>query len=167
MECVIATPVIPVIETETKKHPKELYSIGFSSMWDMFSFYGMKALLIAYIVTQLKLGQPMGYAILGTYAALVFGFNFFSGVVADKYIGTRKSVIWGNYLQIAGHLTLAIPLQQPFFLGLALVATGAGFRSSASSTLVGSLYANENARKKDDGYSLYYMLFHIGAALGG
>jgi proton-dependent oligopeptide transporter, POT family len=96
-----------------------------------------------------------------------FGFNFFGGVVADKYIGTRKSVIWGNYLQIAGHLVLAIPLSQPFFLGLALVATGSGFRSSASSTLVGSLYSNSNASKKDDGYSLYYMLFNIGAALGG
>jgi proton-dependent oligopeptide transporter, POT family len=70
MEPLIAVPVIPIAETHTKKHPKELYSIGFSSMWDSFSFYGMKALLIAYIVSQLKLGQPMGYAVLGTYAAL-------------------------------------------------------------------------------------------------
>ena len=157
----------PTFETEDKKHPKQLYTIAFSTMWDLFSFYGMKALLIAYIVTQLKLGQPMGYAVLAAYAALVWGFNFFGGVVSDKYLGARKSIIWGNYLQIAGHLTLAIPLQQPFFAGLALVATGSGFRASTSSSLVGSFYSNTDTRKKDDGYSLYYMLMNIGAALGG
>lgn len=164
MQAVVA---IPNIKLDSEKHPKELYSIAFSSMWDSFSFYGMKALLIAYIVTQLKLGQPMGYAILGTYAALVFGFNFVGGIVADHFLGTRKSVIWGNYLQIAGHLTLALPFAQPFFAGLALVATGAGFRSSTSSSLVGSFYGNRTVRKKDDGYALYYMMFNIGAALGG
>lgn len=158
---------ITIIEPESKKHPRQLYTIAFSTMWDLFSFYGMKALLIAYILTQLKLGQPMGYAVLAAYAALVWGFNFFGGVVSDRYLGARKSIIWGNYLQIAGHLTLAIPLQQPFFAGLALVATGAGFRASTCSSLVGSLYRNDNARRKDDGYSLYYMLFNIGAALGG
>lgn len=167
MEETLALTDTRAIDRENKKHPRQLYSIAFSGMWDMFSFYGMKALLIAYIVTQLKLGQPMGYAVLATYAALVWGFNFFGGVVSDKYLGARKCVIWGNYLQIAGHLTLAIPLQQPFFAGLALVATGAGFRASTSSSLVGSFYSNNNTRKKDDGYSIYYMLFNIGAALGG
>ncbi len=160
------TGIIPA-EQENKKHPRQLYNIAFSTMWDMFSFYGMKALLIAYIVTQLKLGQPMGYAVLAAYAALVWGFNFFGGVVSDKFLGARKSVIWGNYLQIAGHLTLAIPLQQPFFAGLALVATGSGFRASTASSLVGSFYSKSNLRKKDDAYSLYYMLANVGAALGG
>lgn len=167
MEPTESLAINPSIEQENKKHPRQLYNIAFSSMWDMFSFYGMKALLIAYIVTQLKLGQPMGYAILATYAALVFGFNFFGGIVSDRFLGARKSVIWGNYMQIAGHLTLAIPLQQPFFAGLALVATGAGFRAGASSSLVGSFYSNSSTRKKDDAYSIYYMLFNVGAALGG
>lgn len=167
MEDAIALTDSPAIGQENKKHPRQLYTIAFSTMWDLFSFYGMKALLIAYIVTQLKLGQPMGYAVLAAYAALVWGFNFFGGVVSDKYLGARKSIIWGNYLQIAGHLTLAIPLQQPFFAGLALVATGSGFRASTSSSLVGSFYSNTNTRKKDDGYSIYYMFVNIGAALGG
>src|SRR6476659_2623423 len=161
MEPVIATPVLPIVETETNKHPKELYSIGFSSMWDMFSFYGMKALLIAYIVTQLKLGQPMGYAILGTYAALVFGFNFLGGIVADRFLGTRKAIIWGGYLQITGHLILAIPSDLPFFAGLALVATGAGFRNGPSGSFVGTFYSNDRSRKKDSGYSIYYMVFNM------
>jgi len=158
---------LPVVNKESEKHPKEMYAVAFTAMWDTFSFYGMKALLIAYIVTQLRLGQPMGYAILGTYSALVFGFSFVGGIVADKFLGTRKSIIWGNYLQIAGHLTLALPLQAPFFAGLALIATGAGFRGSSSGSLVGSFYSNHSAGKKDDAYAIYYMIFNIGAALGG
>ncbi|HYK46839.1 MAG TPA: oligopeptide:H+ symporter, partial [Parafilimonas sp.] len=157
----------PILKEETDKHPKEMYRVAFTTMWDMFSFYGMKALLIAYIVTQLRLGQPMGYAILGTYAALVFGFNFFGGMVADKFLGTRKAIIWGGYLQITGHLILAIPSDLPFFAGLALVATGAGFRNGPSGSFVGSFYSNDKSRKKDSGYALYYMIFNMGAALGG
>src|SRR6478752_4221300 len=135
---------LPVASINADKHPKEMYRVAFTTMWDMFSFYGMKALLIAYIVTQLRLGQPMGYAILGTYAALVFGFNFFGGMVADNFLGTRKAIIWGGYLQITGHLILAIPSNVPFFVGLALVATGAGFRNGTSGSFVGSFYNNNN-----------------------
>ena len=159
--------VTPIFKEETDQHPKEMYRVAFTTMWDMFSFYGMKALLIAYIVTQLRLGQPMGYAILGTYAALVFGFNFFGGMVADKFLGTRKAIIWGGYLQITGHLILAIPFDLPFFAGLALVATGAGFRTGPSGSFVGTFYSNDRSRKKDSGYSIYYMVFNMGAALGG
>lgn len=158
---------VPILKLETDKHPKEMYRVAFTTMWDMFSFYGMKALLIAYIVTQLRLGQPMGYAVLGTYAALVFGFNFFGGIVADKLLGTRKAIIWGGYLQITGHLILAIPSHLTFFAGLAFVATGAGFRNGPSGSFVGSFYSNDKSRKKDNGYAIYYMVFNLGAALGG
>lgn len=162
-----STTLVPVFKLEKDKHPKEMYRVAFTSMWDMFSFYGMKALLIAYIVTQLRLGQPMGYAILGTYAALFWGFNFFGGIVSDKFLGTRKAIIWGGYLQIIGHLILAIPSDLPFFVGLALVATGAGFRNGPSASFVGSFYSNDNLRKKDNGFAIYYMVFNVGAALGG
>lgn len=159
--------IAPALKEKKEKHPKEIYRVAFTSMWDMFSFYGMKALLIAYIVTQLKLGQPMGYAILGTYAALVFGFNFLGGIAADKFLGTRKAIIWGGYVQIAGHLILAIPSDLPFFAGLALVATGSGFRTGPSASFVGSFYSNNQSMKKDNGYAIYYMVFNMGAALGG
>ena len=159
--------IAPVLNEKTEKHPKEMYRVAFTTMWDMFSYYGMKALLIAYIVTQLRLGQPMGYAILGTYAALVFGFNFLGGMVADKFLGTRKAIIWGGYLQITGHLILAIPSDLPFFAGLALVATGSGFRTGPSGSFVGSFYSDDEPRKKDSGYAIYYMVFNLGAALGG
>jgi POT family proton-dependent oligopeptide transporter len=158
---------LPIVNQDTDKHPKEMYRVAFTTMWDMFSFYGMKALLIAYIVTQLRLGQPMGYAIFSTYAALVFGFNFFGGIVADKFLGTRKAIIWGGYLQITGHLILAIPSDQFFFTGLALVATGAGFRNGTSGSFVGTFYTNDKLWQKDNGYAIYYMVFNLGAALGG
>lgn len=154
-------------ESDSDKHPKEVYHLGFTAMWDMFSYYGMKALLIAYIVTQLRLGEQMGYSILGTYAAFIFGLNFFGGLVSDKLLGNRKSIIWGGYLQIFGHLLLAIPSNHLFFLGLAFVATGAGFRMGPSGSLVDSFYRKDQFRKKEDGYAMLYMIFSFGAALGG
>jgi POT family proton-dependent oligopeptide transporter len=154
-------------KAETDKHPKEIYSLGFTAMWDMFSYYGMKALLIAYIVTQLRLGEQMGYAILGTYAAFIFGLNFFGGLVSDKLLGNRKAIIWGGYLQITGHLILAIPSNHLFFVGLAFVATGAGFRMAPSGSLVNNFYRKDQFRKKEDGYAMLYMIFNFGAALGG
>ena len=158
---------VELASLETYKHPKEIYRLGITAMWDMFSYYGMKALLIAYIVTQLRLGEQMGYAILGTYAAFIFGLNFFGGLVSDKLLGNRKSIIWGGYLQITGHLLLAIPSNNLFFLGLAFVATGTGFRMAPSGSLVDSFYRKDQFRKKEDGYAMLYMIFNFGAALGG
>jgi POT family proton-dependent oligopeptide transporter len=158
---------VPLYKTETERHPKEIYRLGFTAMWDMFSYYGMKALLIAYIVTQLRLGEQMGYAILGTYAAFIFGLNFFGGLVSDKLLGNRKAIIWGGYLQITGHIILAIPSNHLFFIGLAFVATGAGFRMAPSGSLVNSFYRKDQFRKKEDGYAMLYMIFNFGAALGG
>lgn len=152
---------------QTKKHPRELFTISFYTMWVMFSFYGMKALLIAYMVTQIHLGERGGYAILGTYSTFVFGLPFIGGLIADKILGTRKSIIWGSILMIAGHITLAIPFQQTFFAGLALVACGCGFGFGTDNALVGSLYDNKDARRKDAGFTIFYMLFNLGAALGG
>jgi proton-dependent oligopeptide transporter, POT family len=150
------------------KHPKELFHVSFYTMWVNFSFYGMKALLITYIVTQMRLGEHRGYAILGTYSALVYGLPFLGGMVADKFLGTRKSIIWGSILQIAGHLTLAIPFHQTFFFaGLAFVACGSGFGFGTDNALVGSLYDNKDTRKKDEGFTIFYMIFNVGAALGG
>ena len=154
----------PVLST---KHPKELFTISFYTMWVTFSFYGMKALLIAYIVTQLHLGENIGYAILGTYSALIYGLPFIGGLIADKILGNRKAIIWGSILQVASHLTLAIPLHQTFFAGLALVACGSGFGTGPDNALVGSLYNNKDTRRKDAGFTIFYMIFNVGASLGG
>lgn len=159
---------LPSFTSQLKfNHPKQLFTISFYTMWVTFSFYGMKALLIAYMVTQMHLAQANGYAVLGTYSALVFGLPFIGGMIADRILGNRKSIIWGSILMIAGHLTLAIPYHQTFFAGLALVACGCGFGSGTDNALVGSLYSNKDTRRKDAGFSIFYMLFNLGGALGG
>jgi proton-dependent oligopeptide transporter, POT family len=153
-------------EEISKKHPPQLYMLFFAEMWERFSFYGMKALLLAYMVTQLKFDEPKGYAILGSYAALVYTMPMFGGVMADKFLGYRKSVLFGGVLMVIGHLILAIPQDWSFFYGMAFIICGNGFFKPNISSLVGTLYANNDPRK-DSAFSLFYMGINIGAALGG
>lgn len=135
-------------------------------MWERFSFYGMKALLLAYMVTQLKFDEPKGYAILGSYAALVYTMPMFGGVMADRFLGYRKSVLFGGILMVIGHLVLAVPQGWSFFYGMAFIICGNGFFKPNISSLVGTLYSNNDPRK-DSAFSIFYMGINIGAALGG
>ncbi|NDK55603.1 peptide MFS transporter [Pontibacter fetidus] len=149
-----------------KGHPKQLYMLFFAEMWERFSFYGMKALLLAYMVTQLKFDEPKGYAILGSYAALVYTMPLFGGVMADRFLGYRKAVMYGGILMSIGHLVLAVPEDWSFFYGMAFIICGNGFFKPNISSLVGTLYADNDPRK-DSGFSIFYMGINIGAALGG
>jgi len=161
----ITEPKTPVVQASTG-HPKQLYILFFAEMWERFSFYGMKALLLAYMVTQLKFDEPKGYAILGSYAALVYTMPMFGGMMADKFLGNRKAVLFGGVLMSIGHLVLAVPQGWSFFYGMAFIICGNGFFKPNISSLVGTLYA-DNDPKKDSGFSLFYMGINIGAALGG
>ncbi|GAA4297615.1 peptide MFS transporter [Nibribacter koreensis] len=153
-------------EQPAKGHPKQLYMLFFAEMWERFSFYGMKALLLAYMVTELKFDEPKGYAILGSYAALVYTMPMFGGVMADRYLGFRKAVLFGGILMTIGHLVLAVPEDWSFFYGMAFIICGNGFFKPNISSLVGTLYADNDPRK-DSGFSIFYMGINIGAALGG
>ena len=148
------------------KHPRQLYLLFFAEMWERFSFYGMKALLLAYMVTQLKFDEPKGYAILGAYAALVYTMPMFGGMIADRFLGYRRSIMFGGMLMTIGHLVLAIPQGWSFFYGMAFIICGNGFFKPNISSLVGTLYANNDPRK-DSAFSIFYMGINIGAALGG
>jgi len=148
------------------KHPKQLYLLFFTEMWERFSFYGMKALLLAYMVTQLKFDEPKGYAILGAYSALVYTMPMFGGMLADKFLGYRRAIIFGGVMMAIGHIVLAIPQDWSFFYGMAFIICGNGFFKPNVSSLVGTLYDN-NDPKKDSAFSLFYMGINIGAALGG
>ena len=148
------------------KHPKQLYLLFFTEMWERFSFYGMKALLLAYMVTQLKFDEPKGYAILGSYAALVYTMPMFGGMLADKFLGYRKSILFGGILMVIGHLTLAIPQGWSFFYGMAFIICGNGFFKPNISSLVGTLYKNNDPRK-DSAFSIFYMGINLGAMIGG
>lgn len=155
----------PVAAVSTK-HPKQLYLLFFAEMWERFSFYGMKALLLAYMVTQLKFDEPKGYAILGSYAALVYTMPMFGGMLADRFLGYQRAVLFGGVMMTIGHLILAIPQDWSFFYGMAFIICGNGFFKPNISSLVGTLYA-DNDPKKDSAFSLFYMGINIGAALGG
>jgi POT family proton-dependent oligopeptide transporter len=161
----LTEPKRPTVQANTG-HPKQLYILFFAEMWERFSFYGMKALLLAYMVTQLKFDEPKGYAILGSYAALVYTMPMFGGLMADRFLGNRKAVMFGGILMSIGHLVLAVPQGWSFFYGMAFIICGNGFFKPNISSLVGTLYA-DNDPKKDSGFSLFYMGINIGAALGG
>ncbi len=161
----LTEPEIPEAPAATG-HPKQLYMLFFAEMWERFSFYGMKALLLAYMVTELKFDEPKGYAILGSYAALVYTMPMFGGVMADRFLGYRKAVLYGGILMTIGHLVLALPEDWSFFYGMAFIICGNGFFKPNISSLVGTLYADNDPRK-DSGFSIFYMGINIGAALGG
>lgn len=148
------------------QQPKALYLLFFTEMWERFSFYGMKALLLAYMVTQIKFDEPKAYAILGSYAALVYTMPMFGGMLADKFLGYRKAILFGGVMMSIGHFVLAIPQEWSFFYGMAFIICGNGFFKPNISSLVGTLY-EENDIRRDSGFSLFYMGINIGAALGG
>lgn len=160
----IQLPASP--ETLSTRQPKQLYLLFFAEMWERFSFYGMKALLLAYMVTQLKFDEPKSYAILGSYAALVYTMPMFGGMLADRFLGYRKAIMFGGILMTIGHFVLAIPVNWSFFYGMAFIICGNGFFKPNISSLVGTLY-EKNDPRRDSGFSLFYMGINIGAALGG
>lgn len=150
----------------TTRQPKQLYLLFFAEMWERFSFYGMKALLIAYMVSELHYDDPKAYAILGSYAALVYTMPMFGGFMADKFIGYQRAVIFGGILMTLGHFILALPNGWSFFYGMAFIICGNGFFKPNISSLVGTLYT-ENDPRRDSGFSIFYMGINIGAAIGG
>ncbi|MGN6400141.1 MAG: peptide MFS transporter [Flavisolibacter sp.] len=154
------------VEDVEGRHPRQLYLLFFTEMWERFSFYGMKALLLAYMVTQLKFDEPKGYAILGSYAALVYTMPMFGGMLADRFLGYRKAITFGGILMTIGHLVLAIPQSWSFFYGMAFIICGNGFFKPNISSLVGTLY-RENDPRRDSAFSIFYMGINLGAMIGG
>lgn len=159
MNKIVASNVLP-------DHPRSLYILFFTEMWERFSFYGMKALLLAYMVSELQFDERKGYSLLGTYTALVYTMPLIGGLLADRYLGYSKSVIFGGILMVVGHLVLALPTEWGFFYGMAFVICGNGFFKPNVSSMVGGLYSKSDPRR-DSGFSLFYLGINLGAALGG
>ena len=146
-------------------HPKQLWILFFTEMWERFSFYGMRALLILYTTKVLlfpEAGANMQY---GAYNALVYTMPLIGGWIADKLLGFRKAILLGGLLMAIGHLVLAIPSETTFFLGLGFLISGNGFFKPNISSFLGKFYT-ENDPRKDAGYSIFYMGINIGAFLG-
>ncbi len=146
-------------------HPTGLFNLFFSEMWERFSYYGMRALLVFYMLKGfLGYGDKESYAVYGAYTALVYMTPFFGGMLSDRVLGARRAVLLGGLLMAAGHLTMTIESKEAFYLALGLLIVGNGFFKPNISTIVGSLYP-DGSTKRDAGFTLFYMGINLGAAM--
>jgi proton-dependent oligopeptide transporter, POT family len=146
-------------------HPRQLWMLFMTEFWERFAFYGMRWALTLYIVQQFFAGDPAGQGdasrTYGAYLALVYATAIFGGYVADRMIGYQRSILLGAIITCIGLVTVTIPNEEIFLLGLALVIVGNGLFKPIISTLVGKLYAPEDGRR-DRGFTIFYMGINLG-----
>ena len=150
-------------------HPRGLSTLFFTEMWERFSFYGMRALLILFMTATAQkggLGFPTSKAgaVYGLYASMVLLLSVPGGWIADRITGQRRAVLAGGILIACGHFSMAIPRIDTFYLGLALIVLGTGLLKPNISTMVGALYSEKDARR-DAGFSIFYMGINLGAGV--
>jgi proton-dependent oligopeptide transporter, POT family len=150
-------------------HPRGLSTLFMTEMWERFSYYGMRALLILFMTATVArggLGFPTSKAgaIYGFYTSMVFLFSLPGGWLADRITGQRSAVLWGGIVIAAGEFSLAVPSITMFYLGLALIVVGTGLLKPNISTMVGALYTESDVRR-DSGFSIFYMGINIGALI--
>ena len=155
-------------ETSAVKHPKGLYVLFFTEMWERFGYYLMLGILFLYLTDTAKGGMGLGRAegsdIVGTYLGLVYLTPFLGGLIADRVLGYRKSILIGGVLMSAGYFGLAIPGMTFFWPSVLLLVIGNGFFKPNISTLLGNLYNTDDRKHlKDSGYSIFYMGINVGA----
>ncbi len=148
-------------------HPRGLSTLFFTEMWERFSYYGMRALLILFMTAPLAAGG-LGFdtvsagAVYGLYTSMVYMATLPGGWVADRLIGQRRAVLYGGILIACGHFSMAFPSLATFYLGLSLIVIGTGLLKGNVSVIVGQLYAPDDERR-DAGFSIFYMGINLGA----
>ena len=165
---------------EVVGHPRGLFVLFYAEMWERFSYYGMRALLVLYLTKFWLFGDGKANLIYGAYTALVYITPVLGGTIADRWLGQRKAVIFGGILLAFGHLFMAVegahgltdplakqadPAINVFWLALALICVGSGFLKANISVIVGQLYRMTDPRR-DGAYTIFYMGVNVGAALG-
>jgi POT family proton-dependent oligopeptide transporter len=148
------------------KYPKQLWYLFFSEMWERFCFYGMRGMLVVFMVNHLAMDEKTANLQYGATQAWVYAFTFIGGLFADKILGLRKSLFWGGILMILGSIILAIDPKNFFFIGISFTIVGTGFFKPNISSMVGQLY-KEGDPRRDAGFSFFYMGVNLGALLGG
>ena len=155
-------------------HPRGLYLLFFAEMWERFSYYGMRAILIFYLTKHFLFGEDKAYLLYGAYTSLVYITPVIGGYLADRFLGPRKAVLVGGVFIAIGHFLIAITEgpggQDPlflngFYLALASIIVGTGFLKANISVLVGELYARDDHRR-DPAFSIFYMGINMGGMLG-
>ena len=164
------TPADDVVDRGFFGHPRGLATLFFTEMWERFSYYGMRAFLILYMVAPVASGG-LGFtdvraaSIYGTYTGSAWAASIFGGLIADRLLGQYNTVLVGGIIIALGHFTLAFKSLTSFYAGLALIVAGTGCLKPNVSTLVGSLYPRGD-RRRDAGFSIFYMGINFGATLG-
>jgi proton-dependent oligopeptide transporter, POT family len=154
-------------------HPKGLYMLFFAEMWERFSYYGMRAILIFYLTQHWLFSDSKSNLIYGAYTSLVYITPVLGGYLADRYLGQRKAVLFGGVLLAAGHSLMAVegvggqndPTINVFWAALAFIIVGSGFLKANISVMVGQLYKLTDIRR-DGAYTIFYMGINLGAAVG-
>ncbi len=161
-------------------HPKGLYVLFFAEMWERFSYYGMRALLIFYLTKHWLFGDGESNLIYGAYTSLVYITPVLGGYLADRYLGQRKAVLFGAVILTIGHFLMAFegqtgitdpvvkqadPAINIFWAALACIIVGSGFLKANISVIVGQLYSRTDLRR-DGAYTIFYVGINVGAALG-
>src|SRR5213595_1335644 len=148
-------------------HPRGLSTLFFTEMWERFSYYGMRALLILFMTAAPATGG-LGFdtmtagALYGLYTSMVYLASLPGGWIADRLIGPRRAVLYGGILIACGHFCMAFPSVATFYIGLALIVCGTGLLKGNVSVIVGQLYGASDQRR-DAGFSIFYMGINLGA----
>jgi proton-dependent oligopeptide transporter, POT family len=145
-----------------REHPKGLGVIFMTELWERFSYYGMRALLILYMTKQLLFADEKAYGIFGAYTALVYATPVIGGYIADKILGQRKAVLMGAFIMMLGHFAMAF--ESFFYPALALLVVGNGIFKPNMGPLLGNLY-EKNDPRRDGGFTIFYMSVNIGGWL--
>ncbi|WP_271439785.1 peptide MFS transporter [Pontixanthobacter luteolus] len=165
------TYIVTRPQPEFAGHPKGLFLLFLAEMWERFSYYGMRALLIFYLVQHWMFSDSEASIIYGAYTALVYITPVVGGYLADRYLGQRKAVLFGAVLLTFGHFFMAFegsggqadPTINVFWAALALIIVGSGFLKANISVIVGQLYSRTDIRR-DPAYTIFYMGINVGAA---
>ena len=163
---------------QMRHQPKGLYILFFAEMWERFSYYGMRALLVFYLTKHFLFDQQAAYGLYGAYTTLVYITPVIGGMLADRYLGQRRAVLIGAILLVAGHGLMAVEgepvvsgenpeplIINTFYLALALIITGVGFLKGNISAIVGQLYAKTDVRR-DSGFTYFYVGINSGSFFG-
>src|SRR3954471_23220766 len=169
-----ASPEQPSDTSGMSGQPRGLSTLFFTEMWERFSFYGLRPLLVLFMAAAIRDGgvgfeRTEASAIVGIYAASVYLASLPGGWVADRLLGLRRAIFWGAVLISLGHISIGLSAFEhgkvPFFLGLVLIVLGTGLLKPNISAIVGDLYPEGGARR-DAGFSIFYMGINVGAFFG-
>ncbi len=154
-----------------REHPRGLMTLFFTEMWERFSYYGMRGILILFMTATVANGgygmdTETASAIYGLYTAMVYLVALPGGWIADNILGQRQAVFLGGIIIAAGHFSMAIPTKFTFFMGMILIIIGTGLLKPNVSAIVGDLYPQEAGAKRDAGFSIFYMGINLGALFG-